>query len=68
MPPRRTDALWSDLSEHEVATLVMPRMVGIALSYEDVIGHGDLRHDPVLAGKLEPYHRCNRRHAAVICC
>jgi hypothetical protein len=42
--------------EHEVATLVGQRIVGIALGYEDLIDHDQLRHDPVmavLAGKLE---------------
>ncbi len=42
--------------EHEVATLVGQRIVGIALGYEDLIDHDELRHDPVLvvlAGKLE---------------
>jgi Transposase DDE domain group 1 len=36
-------------------TLVMQRVVGIALGYEDLIDHDELRHDPVmavLAGKL----------------
>ena len=42
--------------EHEVATLVMQRVFGIALGYEDLNDHDELRHDPmmaVLAGKLE---------------
>src|SRR5215472_16710632 len=41
--------------EHEGATLVGQRIVGIALGYEDLIDHDQLRHDPVmavLAGKL----------------
>jgi hypothetical protein len=45
-----------DLIEHEVGTLVMQRVFGIALGYEDLIDHDHLRHDPVmavLAGKLE---------------
>src|SRR5438132_1952085 len=44
------------LIEHEVATLVGQRVFGIALGYEDLIDHDELRHDPmmaVLAGKLE---------------
>ena len=44
------------LIEHEVATLVGQRAFGIALGYEDLNDHDDLRHDPimaVLAGKLE---------------
>jgi hypothetical protein len=45
-----------ELIEHEVATLVGQRVFGIALGYEDLIDHDELRHDPimaVLAGKLE---------------
>jgi hypothetical protein len=45
-----------DLIEHEVVTLVGQRVFGIALGYEDLNDHDDLRHDPVmavLAGKLE---------------
>jgi hypothetical protein len=42
--------------EHTVETLVGQRVVGIALGYEDINDHDELRHDPimaVLAGKLE---------------
>ena len=42
--------------EHEVVTLVGQRVFGIALGYEDLNDHDELRHDPmmaVLAGKLE---------------
>ena len=49
------DRRMSDLVEHSVATMVMQRVVGIALGYEDLIDHDELRHDPVLAvlaGKL----------------
>jgi Transposase DDE domain group 1 len=49
------DARDPDLIEHEVETLVMQRVVGIALGYEDLTDHDQLRHDPVLAtlaGKL----------------
>jgi hypothetical protein len=45
-----------DLIEHEVTTLVGQRVFGIALGYEDLNDHDELRHDPmmaVLAGKLE---------------
>src|SRR2546421_3762030 len=45
-----------DLIEHEVVTLVGQRVFGIALGYEDLNDHDELRHDPlmaVLAGKLE---------------
>jgi hypothetical protein len=43
------------LIEHEVVTLVAQRVFGLALGYEDLNDHDDLRHDPmmaVLAGKL----------------
>src|ERR1700731_448186 len=45
-----------DLIEHEVVTLLGQRVFGIALGYEDLNDHDELRHDPmmaVLAGKLE---------------
>jgi hypothetical protein len=45
-----------ELVEHRVATLVGQRVFGIALGYEDLNDHDDLRHDPVmavLAGKLQ---------------
>jgi hypothetical protein len=45
-----------DLIEHEVVTLVGQRVFGIALGYEDINDHDELRHDAmmaVLAGKLE---------------
>jgi len=51
-----TDSRSPELVEHTVATLVGQRIFGIALGYEDVLDHDDLRHDPmmaVLAGKLE---------------
>jgi hypothetical protein len=44
------------LIEHEVVTLLGQRVFGIALGYEDLNDHDELRHDPmmaVLAGKLE---------------
>jgi hypothetical protein len=40
---------------HEVAAMVGQRVFGIALGYEDVVDHDELRHDPVmqlLAGRL----------------
>jgi hypothetical protein len=49
------DARVPDLVEHSVGTLVLQRVVGIALGYEDLNDHDELRHDPVLAvlaGKL----------------
>jgi hypothetical protein len=51
-----TDHRAAELIEHTVPTLVGQRMFGIALGYEDLIDHDQLRHDPVLAvlgGKLE---------------
>ena len=45
-----------ELIEHRVATLVGQRVFGIALGYEDLNDHDELRRDPVmavLAGKLE---------------
>jgi len=50
-----TDTRTAELVEHHVETLVMQRVVGIALGYEDLNDHDELRHDPVLAvlaGKL----------------
>jgi DDE family transposase len=50
-----TDRRVPELVEHKVRTLVMQRVVGIALGYEDLTDHDELRHDPVLAvlaGKL----------------
>src|SRR6202050_4317405 len=44
--------------EHSVATLVGQRVFGIAMGYEDLNDHDELRHDPVmavLAGKLEAF-------------
>src|SRR5262245_32182806 len=55
------------LIEHEVVTLVGQRVFGIALGYEDLNDHDELRHDPmmaVLAGKLEA-RRAARARVAV---
>ena len=49
------DARMPELVEHTVGTMVLQRVVGIALDYEDLNDHDQLRHDPVLAvlvGKL----------------
>jgi hypothetical protein len=49
------DSRSEELIEHRVATMVGQRVFGIALGYEDVVDHDELRHDPimaVLAGKL----------------
>jgi Transposase DDE domain group 1 len=50
-----TDARDPERVEHEITTLVGQRVFGIALGYEDLLDHDQLRHDPalaVLAGKL----------------
>ena len=50
------DARAPERIEHEAATLVGQRVFGIALGYEDLIDHDDLRRDPVLGavlGRLE---------------
>ena len=50
------DVRRQELIEHEVVTLVRQRVFGIALGYEDLNDHDELRLDPlmaVLAGKLE---------------
>src|SRR5271166_4105754 len=50
------DTRTAELVEHQVETMVMQRVVGIALGYEDLNDHDELRRDPVLAvlaGKLE---------------
>ena len=44
-----TDTRCKELVVHEVETLVAQRMHGIALGYEDLNDHDELRHDPVLA-------------------
>jgi hypothetical protein len=44
-----------ELVEHSVGAMVLQRVFGIALGYEDLTDHDELRHDPVLAvlaGKL----------------
>jgi hypothetical protein len=51
-----TDYRAADLVVHELPSLVGQRVFGIALGYEDLIDHDQLRHDPVMAvlgGKLE---------------
>ena len=49
------DVRCPELIEHQVVTLVGQRVFGIALGYEDLNDHDELRHDPtlaVLSGKL----------------
>src|SRR5712692_5699424 len=48
--------------EHQVETLLGQRVFGLALGYEDLNDHDELRKDPtlaVLAGKLKPARREN---------
>jgi Transposase DDE domain group 1 len=54
------DARQPAFVEPSVETLVMQRVVGIALGYEDLADHDHLRHDPVMAtlvGKLAARRR-----------
>ena len=54
--PSRSDRRDPRLLEHTVETLVGQRVFALALGYEDLNDHDELRHDPlfhVLAGKLE---------------
>ena len=44
-----TDMRHPDWIEHSVATLVGQRVMGLALGYQDINDHDQLRHDPVLA-------------------
>ena len=55
-----SDGRVTDRVVHDVATLVGQRVFGIALGYEDLIDHDELRHDPVLGvvlGRLEARRR-----------
>jgi hypothetical protein len=47
-----TDYRKPELIEHTVRTLVGQRVFGIALGYEDLNDHEQLRHDPVLGALL----------------
>jgi Transposase DDE domain group 1 len=52
-----TDHRNPDLTEHTVTDLVAQRVYGLALGYEDLNDHDDLRRDPLLAtvvGKKDP--------------
>lgn len=49
-----------ELTEHTVEQLVRQRVFGIACGYEDLVDHGALRDDPLLAavvGKADPLGR-----------
>jgi hypothetical protein len=52
-----TDHRNPELTEHTVYQLVAQRVFGLALGYEDLNDHDQLRHDPllaILAGKRDP--------------
>jgi hypothetical protein len=52
-----TDHRDPDLIEHTVTELIAQRVYGLALGYEDLNDHDELRHDPMLAvlvGKADP--------------
>ena len=52
-----TDHRDPELIEHSVVQLVAQRVFGLALGYEDLNDHDELRHDPLLAilvGKPDP--------------
>jgi hypothetical protein len=44
-----TDRRSPELVEHTVATMIGQRVFGIALGYEDLVDHDELRHDPIMA-------------------
>ena len=55
-----SDGRSADRVVHDVATLVGQRVFGIALGYEDLVDHDELRRDPVLGavlGRLEARRR-----------
>ncbi len=59
-----TDHRDPDLIEHTVEELVAQRIYALALGYEDLNDHDDLRHDPLLAvlvGKKDPLGRTRGR-------
>ena len=59
-----TDHRDPELIEHSVAELVAQRVYALALGYEDVNDHDELRRDPLLAtlvGKLDPTGQSRRR-------
>src|SRR5512133_491282 len=54
-----------DLVEHRLPTLIGQRVFAIALGYEDLFDHDELRHDPVLAACWKPNARIARRSPEV---
>jgi hypothetical protein len=60
-----TDHRNGDLIEHSVEELLAQRIYGLALGYEDLNDHDELRHDPLLAvlvGKSDPTGEHRLRH------
>jgi hypothetical protein len=60
-----TDGRRPDRIEHSVETLLAQRIHGIALGYEDLNDHDELRYDPVL-GLLSGKHEARRCDCAVL--
>jgi Transposase DDE domain group 1 len=61
-----TDHRDPDLIEHPLEHLIAQRVYALALGYEDLNDHDDLRHDPLLAtvvGKLDPKGTSRRRES-----
>jgi hypothetical protein len=61
-----TDYRNPDLIEHELEHLIAQRVYGLALGYEDLNDHDDLRHDPLFAtvvGKPDPTGQSRRRES-----
>src|SRR4051794_12796575 len=59
-----TDHRNPDLTEHTVEELIAQRVYALALGYEDLNDHDDLRRDPLLAtvvGKPDPTGRARQR-------
>src|ERR1700748_2294955 len=55
------DTRAAGLVEHQVETMVMQRVVGIALGYEDLNDHDELRCDPVLARIMHGPHKMDEK-------
>ena len=54
-----------DLVEHSLETLLRQRVMGLAMGYEDLNDHDQLRHDPVLALLAEKLE-ANRKDCAAV--
>ena len=48
---------------HDVTTLVAQRVFGLALGYEDLVDHDEMRHDPVLGAMLGKLDRASQAPA-----